>query len=275
MELFGFTLSVPQFVALVAVAFAAGFTKTGIIGLGIIITPVMASIFSVGTALGFMIPLYILGDIVALTRYRQKVMWRPLLKALPWGIAGTLFGWRLAAHVNSVFGPESESRLRVLVGVLMGMVVFISWYVARHPEVAMPGKAPAGPATESGRIARAGGVRYWYAILLGGFGGLVSMLTNSGGPIWAMYLSSLGLEVKEVIGTAIWCFFTVTLLKIPLSANLGFLDLNTMKFNLLLAPVTVAGVFVGGLVSGKFSKKTFGTIIQVLAAVGSLYMILF
>ena len=72
-----------------------------------------------------------------------------------------------------------------------------------------------------------------------------------------------------------WCYFLVALLKVPLSANLGFLNGNTLLLNLVLAPITIAGVFAGSLMSGKFSKKTFGTVVRVLAACGSVYMIAF
>ncbi len=267
-EVFGFHLSTAQIVVVAVAAFLAGFSKTGIIGLGIVITPVTVSLFSAGTALGFMIPLYILGDIVAIARFQRKVTWRPLLKALPWGVAGTLAAWQLAKYINRNFGHDADDFLRIMIGVLLLVIVALSVYVSRHPELATASK------TASGRI-NTGKVRMWYAAMLGSFAGFVSMMTNSGGSIWAMYYSSLGLEVREIIGTSVYCFFAVTLLKIPLSANLGFLNWNTLQFNLVLAPLTIAGVLTGGLLSKSFSRKTFGAIIQVLAIIGAAYMIFF
>lgn len=266
MELFGFSFSAPQLAVLIFCAFAAGFSKTGIIGMGIIITPLTAGVFPAGTALGFMIPLYLMGDIAALSIFRRAIMWRPLLKALPWGIFGTLAGWQITGFINARFGADAEGHLRTLIGVLMAAVVALSHYVSRHPEIAMARPRDADAPNP-------GGVKLWYAAGLGTLAGLISMITNSGGPIWAMYLSSLGLGVKEVIGTAVWCFFVVTVLKAPLSANLGFLNINTVKLDLVLFPLTLAGVLIGAKVSGRYSKKTFNRIIQILAALGSLYMI--
>lgn len=266
--IFGFDLTYAQLAVLLVCAFAAGFTKTGVIGLGIIITPLMASVLPAGLALGFMLPMYVAGDVAAIARYRSRVMWRPLGLALPWGVAGTLAGWRLAAFIGERYGEAADGRLRTLIGFLMAAVVCLNWYVSRHPELAT--SRPSGGEGD-GR----GEVKRWYAALLGSFAGLVSMLTNSGGPIWALYFASLGLEVREVIGTSVWCFFLITVLKIPLSANLGFLNANTLKFALLLVPLTLAGVGAGSLLSGRLDKKTFALITRTLAACGAVYMIAF
>ena len=268
MELFGMHFTVWQCVVLVVCSFGAGFTKTGIIGLGIVMTPLMASAFPSGMALGFMIPLYILGDVLTLLTFRRKVLWRPLLRALPWGIAGTVAAWWFTGVLLARLGEGADSVLRTVIGVLMVGVVLLGVYVSRHPDLAM-GKN----ASESQR--RRGNVRVWYGAVLGTFAGMISMLTNSGGPIWGLYLSSLGLQVGEIIGTAVWCFFVVTLVKIPLSANLGFLNADTLLLNLILCPLTVAGVITGKRVSGFFGKDMFGKLIQGLAFLGAVYLILF
>lgn len=267
MEFLGFSLTAWQITALVLGAFITGFSKTGIIGSGIVLTPLIASAFPAGIALGFVVPLSIASDLATMARYRHKVMVRPLLKALPWGLFGTLVGWWIAGFIGRSYGAEAERYLRTLIGILMGIVVALGFYVARNPGLAL-GK-PSADAAESP------GVKTWYAASLGTFAGMVSMLTNSGGPIWGVYLSSLGLEVKEIIGTVVWCYFIVALLKVPLSANLGFLGSDTLLLNLFLLPVCLTGVFVGGTMSGRFSKRAFGLTVRVLAALGSLYMIFF
>ncbi|MCC8189365.1 MAG: sulfite exporter TauE/SafE family protein [Planctomycetes bacterium] len=261
MTIFGLELTLWQAVTAGLGAFILGFSKTGIIGIGIVLTPLLASGFGAGPALGFVVPLSLLGDIVAIVRYRQKVSMGPLVKALPWGVLGTLAGWRLAAAIAAAYGTGAEPVLRRLIGILMAVVVALGWYVARHPALAL------GPAGGRGKV------RTWYAACLGTFAGLVSMLTNSGGPIWGVYLASLNLEVKEIIGTVVWCYLVVSALKIPLSASLGFLTADTLRLNALLAPLLVAGVLFGGVVSGRLDKRHFGGIVRVLAAAGSLYMI--
>lgn len=270
MQIFGVDFSIAQIAALVISAFLAGFTKTGIIGLGIIVTPLMASVFPAGASLGFMLPLYLLGDVISIIRFNRRVLWRPLLKALPWGMVGAVGGWWIAGVITRAFGDGADRFLRTLIGCIMGSIVALSYYVSRHPELV---SATDGSARM--RAVRKGEIKSWYAAFLGSFAGFASMLTNSGGPIWGLYFSSLGMEVKEVVGAGVWCFFIISLLKIPLSANLGFLNTQGLLLNLLLAPLTVLGVVLGARVSGRYSKETFGRIIQVLAAFGAVYMILF
>ena len=265
MHIFGFDLTLWQAVVLVVVAFLLGFSKTGVIGLGVVMTPLLVSAFPTGLSLGFVVPLSLLGDSLAIAKYRHKVVLRPLLKALPWGIAGTLFGWQIAAALARAYGPAADGKLRVLIGFLMLSVVLLGFYIARHPRMAMAQKTPEG----------APRVRSWYAASLGSFAGIVGMLTNSGGTIWGVYFSSLGLEVKEIIGTVVWCYAIIALVKMPLSANLGFLTLNSIYLNLALTPIVVAGVLVGPSFSSRFDKAKFGTLTRTCALLGSLYMILF
>lgn len=265
MHLFGFDLTLWQVIVLAIVSFLIGFSKTGVIGLGVVITPLLVSAFPTGLSLGFVVPLSIAGDALTIAKYRHKVVLRPLLKALPWGVVGTLFGWRVAAALARAYGSEADAKLRVLIGFLMLAVVLLGFYVARHPRMAMSKNDPAA----------APRVRSWYAASLGAFAGSVGMLTNSGGSIWGVYFSSLGLEVKEIIGTVVWCYIIVALVKMPLSANLGFLNANTLLLNLLLTPIVVIGVLIGPSFSSRINKDKFGSITRIIALLGSLYMIAF
>ncbi|MDR1534818.1 MAG: sulfite exporter TauE/SafE family protein [Planctomycetota bacterium] len=266
----GLELTAWRVAALAVSAFLAGFAKTGVVGAGAIITPLMASAFPAGFSLGFMLPLYLAGDLFVIGVLKRRPLWKTLRKAVFWGLIGVLAGWRAAGIIAGIPGPGSEARLRTAVGIIMALVVGIGTYVSRHPELALEG----GGGGERAREAGPDRVRTWYAASLGTFGGLASMLTNSGGPIWGLYYSSLGLEVREVINTSAWCYFLLTLLKIPLSANLGFLDWSLQRLNLFLTPLMILGLLAGGKLSDRIGKKTFGEMVRVLAAGGSIYMIL-
>lgn len=259
-----------QLTVIVVSALVTGFSKTGIIGLGVVVTPFMASVFPTGASLGFMLPLHLLGDLTAIALFNRKVAWRPLRQALPWGLAGCVVGWLAARGIGAVWPDGSERLLRVTVGVVMASVVALSSRMARRAGAATAGTTPA--ASGGGTVLEAKG---WYAALLGSFAGLAGMLTNSGGPIWGLFFSSLGLEVREVVSATVWCFFAVNIMKLPLSANLGFMDWNSLRASLVLAPATLLGVFLGMPVSGKYSKKTFGRIIRTLTVWGAAYMIFF
>jgi uncharacterized membrane protein YfcA len=268
MHLFGMEVTVWQALALALSAFLSGFAKTGIVGIGSLITPILASAFPTGIALGLLLPLQLFTDLCIIFVMKRRPLWRVLKKTVFWSVVGIFAGWQTAKYVNDAFGPEADARLRLLVGMVMAAVVALSFYVSRHPGIAMsarpgPGSEPPDPAS----------ARTWYTAFLATFGGMASMLTNSGGPIWAMYYSSLGMEVQVVINTSAWSYFIMNSLKIPLSTSLGFLDWNMQKITLILVPVTAAGLFAGAAASRKFSKKSFGLVVRVLAACGAAYMI--
>lgn len=265
MNILSMELTVPQLLVLLFSAFLGGFSKTGIIGLGIIITPLMASVFPAGRALGFLLPVLFMADITSIVRFNRQVPWKPLLRAIPWGIVGTVFGWLVARLIVRHYGDGSDRILRLVIGSIMGLVVALGYYVSRNPSFAM-GKGEGG-------MERSDEVRHWYAGVLGLFSGFAGMLTNSGGPVWATYFSSLDLEVKEVIGAGVWCLFIITFVKMPFSVSLGFMNAQTLAVNLLLAPLTVLGMATGSRVAGKYSKKAFARIIRTLAACGAVYMI--
>lgn len=268
MDLLGRDLNAAQLVVVIVCAFLGGFSKTGIVGLGIVITPLLASVFPAGTALGFLLPIFMVGDVISITRSRNRAPWGPLLVALPWGAAGTMIGWVVAKAIGDRYGADAERVLRVAIGILMGLVVVGSAYLSRHPEYILRRDPSAGTSGET-RINTS------YAAGLGLFSGFTNMLTNSGGPIWAVYFSSLDLEVKQVIACGVRAVFLCNLIKLPFSAHLGFLAADTLMINLLLIPVLVLGIFVGDKVAGRYSKETFARIIRCLALFGAFYMVAF
>lgn len=265
MNILGMDLTIPQLAVLLFCAFLGGISKTGIIGLGIVITPLMASVFPAGRALGFLLPVLFMADITSIIRFNRQIPWKPLLRAIPWGILGTIIGWLVARLIVRHYGEGADRVLRLVIGTILGLVVVLGYYVSRNPSFAM-GKGEEG-LEESDEVKR------WYAGALGLFSGFAGMLTNSGGPVWATYFSSLDLEVKEVIGAGVWCLFIITFVKMPFSVSLGFMNAQTLTLNLLLAPLTVLGMVAGSRIAGRYSKKAFARIIRTLAACGAVYMI--
>lgn len=131
MDLFGVHLSIAQFVVALACAFLAGFSKTGIVGLGIVITPLMASVFPAGLALGFLMPLFLAGDVISVIAFNRRVPYGALLRILPYGVAGTVGGWYFASYFQDILGEGYEQILRLTIGVLMAFVVGLSWYISK------------------------------------------------------------------------------------------------------------------------------------------------
>ena len=53
------------------------------------------------------------------------------------------------------------------------------------------------------------------------------------------------LPKEEYVGTGAWFFFLVNLIKVPFSASLGLITLETLRYNAFLTPaIAVGGVSV-------------------------------
>ncbi len=60
-----------------------------------------------------------------------------------------------------------------------------------------------------------------------------------------LYLISMGLEKREFMGTGAWYYMLVNCFKVPFSASLGLITLESLRFNLMLTPVIVVGALLG------------------------------
>ena len=79
-------------------AFLIGLSKTGIIGVGILPIALYAVVFPSRASVGLVLPMLVLGDLIAVTTYRRHAVWSHLLKLLPWAAAGVVLGMELRAQ---------------------------------------------------------------------------------------------------------------------------------------------------------------------------------
>jgi len=73
---------------------------------------------------------------------------------------------------------------------------------------------------------------------------------------------------EEFVGTSAWFYFIVNLFKLPFSLALGFVTWSTLKVDLMLLPLVLAGSFLGVLVMKRLPQKAFNLIAQILAIAG-------
>lgn len=226
-----------QWLILNFTAFMYGFNKTGIVGSAIVCTPLMLMHFTAGQTLGILLPLLVVADIVTIILLRQSARWPHILKAMPWAILGIVLGWAVARYAISGEGGGDVFLKKTIAAILVFLVLF-GFYLRVRP----------GLATNAGDGASGGGAsaKTWFACGMGILGGLTTMLANNGGPAWVVYLVSLGLGVKEFLGTAAWLFFIQNVAKLPFGVNLGFITTDTLRLNLYLLPALLLGLAVGG-----------------------------
>jgi uncharacterized protein len=228
--------------AIVGAATLTGFSKSGLPGLGILI-PILAAIAMPARAsTGFILPVLIGGDCMAVAYWRRKARWPSLLRVLPWTALGIVAGYFLMRLL-------SDAVFRPLLGAMILAIVALD-FLRRVAKLDLR--------VES-RV---------FAAVIGILAGALTMIANAAGPVMTIYLLSMNLPKDEFVGTGAWFYFIINLFKLPFSIALGLVTWETLKINLMLLPLVLAGSAAGILVMKKIPQRAFEMIAQVLAVAG-------
>jgi uncharacterized protein len=235
-------------------ALIVGFSKTGVVGLGILAVPLMAGIFPARESTGVLLPMLVVGDLVAVSHFRRDAlrpeMWTTLLRLLPWVAAGLVLGYFAIDWVTD------REMAPILGGLILGLLVLQlvrkragDWMEHRLPHT------------------------WWFAAIMGFLAGAATMLANAAGPIMVMYFLARGLAKREFVVTGAWFYLIVNLLKVPASAKLGLITPQSLTFDLAMAPIILAGAAFGILVLAKIPQRVFDWTVLVVAALASVRLI--
>lgn len=234
-----------QWVLLVLGAFLAGFSKTGIPGLGILFVAIFLNVLPVRQATGVVLPMLIIGDLFAVALYRQHAQWSHLWRLLPATVAGVVLGWFVLRKID-------DAQTAKLVGLILVIMLFVHFWR----------KARAGKEEETVTHAPR-----WFAILTGLFAGFSTQVANAAGPVMTLYLLAMRLPKMEFMGTGAVFFLLINWFKVPFMVQLGMINSRTLLLNLWLAPAVIAGAMIGRLLIGRLNQKAFETIALALTVV--------
>lgn len=238
-------------------ALLVGFTKTGIVGLGVVIVPVMAMVFPAQQSPGILLPMLFTGDIVAVSYYHRHARWKLLIKPIPWAVAGILIGFFTMKLID--WSDQQYSRI---IGAIVAICIILKIWQNRTNHLDKLQGA------ESGRMLAV------TALFVGLLGGFATMVANAAGPILIMYLLILGLPKFELVGTGAWFFLLLNFIKVPLHLQLGTITGPTLAFNLCAAPLIVLGGLIGIKVLHRINQKFFNSAVLWLAIAASLKLLL-
>ena len=242
-------LSFFSWVIVALCATLVGVAKTGIPGASILIVPLMATALPTGTSLGFVLGILIAGDLFAIIYHRRNAQWNYMLHLLPAAIVGILSGY-------FILGKVSEQQLRPIIGVIVLVMLGVQYWHTRHE-------------TDDTNVPTA----WWFAAVLGFIAGIISMVANAAGPIMIIYLLAMRLPKVEFVGTAAWFFFIVNWIKVPFSAKLDLMTLETIKLNLMTVPFIAFGALLGILLLKRVPQKGFTVLVQALAVVAAVKLL--
>jgi hypothetical protein len=238
-------------VALAAVAaFLVGFNKTGLPGLGLLVVPIMASLFPSRQSVGVVLPMLIFADIFAVLRYRRHADWRIILRLLPCVLAGILAGWA-ALHFLT------DRSIQPVLGGLVLALVLLQLATERW----------------GGRLSETLPKHWGWTLLLGFAAGFATMVGNLAGAIMTLYLLGMGLDKHRFMGTVAWYFMIVNWTKVPLLAAEGLITGPSLAFDLYCAPVIALGALAGMKAFALMTTGLFKRLVLLLAAFSAAYLL--
>lgn len=229
-------------------ALAIGVAKTGIGGLGMLAVVIFANLMPAKQSSGFVLPMLVMADVVAVAAYRRHAQWSLLWKLFPWTALGVLLGFLAMGRINNQQA-----------GLLIGMIVLslVGVHLVR----------------KSRRQAQEPEHAWWFAPTIGVLAGFTTLVANAAGPLMAIYLLAMRLPKMEYMGTGAWYFMLMNLFKVPFMLNLGLIDTASFQGSLMLLPAVLVGALVGRLVLKKLNQKLFETLALGLALAAGLNLL--
>jgi uncharacterized membrane protein YfcA len=237
-------------------AFAAmivGLSKTGVPGIGMLFVAIFANLMPAKEASGFVLPLLIFGDLVAVASYHKHIEWVHLRRLFLWTGAGVVLG-ALAMRVID----NREAQLLVG-GIILALVALHLWR-KRSAALADPAAVVAHGA--------------WFAPTIGVLAGFTTLVANAAGPLMAIYLLSMRVPKMAFVGTSAVFFLLLNLFKVPFMVGLGLITPDSFQFNLLLAPAVLGGALIGRWILPKVSQAWFERLALVLSTAAGLKLLL-
>lgn len=245
-----FQLSTSQWIWIIVAAVLVGFSKTGISAVMMPVIPIVAMVFGGKESTGILLPMLIVGDIMALCYYKRHGEWNDIKKLLPWTLVGLILGIIVGNYVN-----DNQFKAFIAISIFICLAILI--YTEKKGDNL---KVPKGK---------------WFYAITGIAAGFTSMIGNAAGPLFSVYLLAKGFKKENFLGTTAWFFFIINLSKVPLQvffwSNISF---KMVILTFILIPAIVIGAILGAKVVKKLNEKAFRYIIIVMTAVSAIRLLL-
>lgn len=239
---------------LVVAAALVGLSKSGIPGLGILFVAIFANLIPAKQATGMVLPLLIVGDIVAVATYRRHTQWRHVFRLFPWTAAGVVLGYFALRVID-------DREARWMVGVILLLMLALHFWRSRRDAAA---KLEHEVETHN----------RFFSPVTGVTAGFTTQVANAAGPVMTLYLLAMRLPKMEFLGTGAVFFMALNLFKVPFMVQLGMITRESIAVNAWLTPAVIAGSFVGRALATRISQKLFERValaLTLLAAINLLW----
>lgn len=226
-------------------AVGIGISKSGLPGISLLHVVLFAQLFPGITSTGVVLPMLIAGDLGAVWLFRRHAQWPHVWRTLPPALAGVVAGWWIMRRLPSAgFAP-------IIGGIVLALAVLQCLRDLK------PGIFHDIPQSRG------------FAWTMGFVAGVTTMLANAAGPVMGLYLLAVALPKDAFVGTSAWFFLLINLIKVPFSAQLGLITLQSLAFNTLLVPAIFGGLFLGRSVVSRLPQRWFDILVLAFAVVAA------
>ncbi|EMF52150.1 MULTISPECIES: sulfite exporter TauE/SafE family protein [Streptomyces] len=248
-------LSTAELAALAFAALLVGFSKTAVSGANTVSLAIFAAVLPARASTGVLLPILIVGDVLAVLTYRRHAHWPTLWKLFPAVGAGVVLGTLFLIRAD-------DQIVRTSIGAILLLMAAVT---IRRRRTADKDDEPDAVTTRAGRVkARSYGV----------LGGFTTMVANAGGPVMSLYLLSAGFRKLGFLGTSAFFFLIVNVSKVPFSVGLGLIDAHSLLLDAALALFVVPGAFLGKWAVNRINQKLFEQLVIAATIVGGLQLLL-
>jgi len=224
-------LAVPAVIAL-------GLSKGGFSGIGTIAAPLLAIAVPPMQAVGILMPILVVQDIVTVWSYWRQWDMRILKIMVPGQIAGVGIAWLIAVHVP-------DAAIRLVIGVIAVGFVLSQWFgLAKR-------LAHGDPSPTAGRL--------WGAV-----SGFTSFIANTGAPPFQIYVLPQKLDKETFVGTFSLFFAIGNALKVLPYFLLGQLNPVNLATSAVLLPLAVITNMAGVWLVRRTPAEAFYKIVYLL-----------
>ncbi len=264
---------------LVFAALLVGVSKTAVSGVGALSVALFAAVLPARESTGVLLPLLLVGDVLAVRAYRAHTDWPALLRLLPSVAAGVLLGAVFVA------GTGDDTVRRTIGALLLTIVLHHLWRRRRARRAgdrgrgaspaAVPSSGPGaaleadtGRAAARDAVAAAGRGAYARTLFFGLVAGFATMVANAGGPAMSLYLLSAGFTMLGFLGTGARFFLLVNLFKLPFSIGLGLLTSDGLVLDAVLVCAVPVGALLGRALVRRIGQARFDGLVLSSTAAG-------
>ncbi|MFE4367700.1 sulfite exporter TauE/SafE family protein [Streptomyces sp. NPDC056835] len=267
------------FAALAAAAALVGFSKTAVSGANTVSLAVFAAVLPARESTGVLLPILIVGDVVAVLTYRRHAHWPTLWRLFPAVAAGVVAGTVFLLWAD-------DAAVRTSIGAILLLMAGVTVWrrrggadSAKEKREKAEGAETAEGVEEAGVVAGKGGsgassAGRVTARSYGVLGGFTTMVANAGGPVMSLYLLSAGFRKLGFLGTSAWFFLIVNTSKLPFSVGLGLVDGRSLLLDAALVLFVFPGALIGKACVDRIDQRLFERLVIGATVLGGLQLLL-